>query len=77
MSLDFSGIRGRDIIAYQDEYEAVTGDSISMVVELDKKFQAFVASKLAQVPYDVILDLSMKDFAVITMTVQRFLLGRE
>jgi hypothetical protein len=77
ISLPFSAVRGRDIVEAQDEYEALAGHPVSAVLELDKKFQAYVAAKIAQVPYDDILDLPVKDFAAITLAVQRFLLGRE
>lgn len=77
INLDGSKLKGRDILEAQEEYEALTGTSVGFsVLELDKKFQAFMASKIAGISYDTILNLPAKDFSAVTLEVQRFLLGR-
>jgi len=69
------GLRSRDIILAQSEFEALTGSPTSSLLELNKNFHAFMISKLAQIPYETVLDFSVADFNGLAMRVQNFLLG--
>ena len=73
--LDFplADLRGRDIVAAQTEFEMLTGTASEGILESNKNFLAYMASKIAKVPYDSILDLTVRDFNAVTLVMQRFL----
>jgi hypothetical protein len=77
INFPFSEVRGRDIVAAQTEFETLTGMPTVGVLELNKNFQAYLASKISKIPYEEILDLPIADFHPVTMAVQRFLFGAE
>jgi hypothetical protein len=77
INLPFSEVRGHDMVAAQEEFETLSGTTTLGVLELNKHFQAYFASKIAKVPYETILDLPMKDFTAVTLAVQRFLFSGE
>lgn len=71
--LPLSKMTGEDIIAAQDNYEAM-GNQITGPVDLNKRFQAYLAAHMANVKPEVIMALPAVDFNFITLCVQRFLL---
>lgn len=73
--LDFplANLRGRDIVEAQTEFEVLTGTASEGILESNKNFLAYMASKIAKVPYDSILDLAVRDFNAVTLVMQRFL----
>jgi hypothetical protein len=70
-------IKGRDIVAAQDEYEVLTGGDTEGVLEMDKGFLAFMAAKVAKLPHETVLDMPVRDFNAITLVTQRFLFRGE
>lgn len=72
--LPLSKMTGIDIITVQDNFETV-GNQITGPVELNKKYQAFMAAHLAGVKPEFIMALPVADFNLITLCIQRFLLG--
>lgn len=73
--LDFplAELRGRDIVSAQAEFEMLTGTASEGILESNKNFLAYLASKIARVPYESILDLTVRDFNAVTLVMQRFL----
>lgn len=69
-----SKMTGADIIAAQDNYESV-GNQITGPIELNKKYQAYLAAYIANVRPEFIMALPAADFNLITLCIQRFLLG--
>jgi hypothetical protein len=67
-------LRGGDIVAAQGEFETLTGSTTTGIIELNKGFHAYVISKIAKIPYETVLEFSMKDFTYLTMRVQNFLM---
>ncbi|MDR3164978.1 MAG: phage tail assembly protein [Synergistaceae bacterium] len=67
-------LKGGDIVAAQSEFETLTGSITTSMLELNKGFHAYIISKVAQIPYETVLELSIKDFSYLTMRVQNFLL---
>ena len=76
ITLNFDDVKGRDLVSAQRDFELLTGEPTSGLLELDKNYQAFFASKISNVPYDTILEFDARDFISVTMMVQRFLLRR-
>ncbi|TEB13362.1 phage tail assembly protein [Pelotomaculum propionicicum] len=75
INLDLDSLTGRDLIDSEREAVVVVGPSSSPVVELSKPYSAALAAKAAKVPIEMILELPARDFTMITMTVQDFLLS--
>jgi hypothetical protein len=73
IKLDLESLTGRDLISAEAEARIIAGPS--PVSELSKPYNAVVAAKAAKVPIDMILDLPAKEFTIVTMSVQDFLLG--
>ena len=73
--LDFpiSDMRGRDVVTAQEEFEVLTDSPMSGVLESNKNFLAYLAAKVAKIPYDTVLDMPIRDFNWITLITQRFL----
>jgi hypothetical protein len=75
--LDFplNELTGQHVRAAQRTYEMVEGDSLSGMAELNKIYLGYVAAALMKVQPDFVFDLPVKDFTVLTMFLQRFLVG--
>ena len=73
LPFDLSTLTGQDMIEAQEDFDAL-GNS-SGVVELNKRYQAFLAARVAKVTPDYIMALPVRDFSSITLLVQRFLLS--
>jgi hypothetical protein len=61
-------------VAAQNEFEELNGSPTTNVLETSKGFHAYIISKVAQIPYETVLEFSVKDFSYLTMRVQNFLL---
>jgi hypothetical protein len=72
IKMDLDSLTGRDLIKAEVEARIIAGPS--PVSELSKPYNAVVAALAAKVPVDMILDLPARDFTLVTMTVQDFLL---
>lgn len=70
---EFGKLKGKDIIAIQNEILARGGVTTSP--ELDAEFQSKFAAKAAGIGSDVIENLPAKDFLRITSRARNFLLG--
>jgi hypothetical protein len=73
--LDFpiSALKGRDIVSAQEDFEVLTGSATDGQIEMNKNYLAFLASRIAQIPYETILDMKARDFNTVTLITQRFL----
>ena len=71
LKLDLESLNGEDIIAASNESKLM-GDTYP-VSEMSKTYLAVLAAKAAKVPTELILQLSAKDFTLVTMVVQDFL----
>ena len=70
--LDFDELSGQDLINATKETKAL-GDQ-SPVIEFSKIYLSVVVAKAAKVPVDLILALKAKDFTLVTLHCQNFLL---
>lgn len=73
LPFDLSALTGQDVIEVQEDFDAL--GNAAGVIELNKRYQAFVAAKIAKVTPEYIMALPLRDFSAITLTVQRFLLS--
>ncbi len=73
LDLDFESLTGRDLINAEVEARMIAGPS--PLSELSKPYNAVIAAKAAKVPVELVIDLKAKDFTVVTMEAQNFLLG--
>lgn len=74
LSVPFSEVRGRDLVEAQSEYETIAGTIVQANVA-DKGFHAYLVSRVAKIPYDVMLDdVGIADFNMLTLAAQYFLL---
>ena len=72
LDLDLENLTGQDVTRAEREAKAL-GDT-EMVREFSKTYLACVASRACKLPADAILALSARDFTMVTLTVQNFLL---
>lgn len=74
ISLDFNSLTGADICEaesdFRDRFFTPVPDSNYSIA-----FQAAVAAKASKLPYELILELNQKDFAVVAGAAKGFLLG--
>lgn len=70
--VDLDSLTGNDVIALEKEARA-SGDR-TPVLEFSKSYLAALAARLWGVPTEVVLGLSYRDFAALTMTLQDFLM---
>lgn len=75
INLDLDSLTGRDLISAEAESRLIAGPS--PVAELSKPYAAVVAAKAAKLHSDTILDLSARDFTIVTVFTQNFLLGED
>lgn len=74
LELDFESLNGDDIIECERRY--MQSDTASVLYkETSKEYQAYVAARAAKVPVELIRALPAKDFTLVTLRAQRFLLG--
>lgn len=69
---DFGKLKGRDIIAVQNEM--ISAGTMSISPELQSDFQAKIAARAANIGSDLIESLSVRDFMIITGKARSFLL---
>ncbi|WP_020621009.1 phage tail assembly protein [Paenibacillus daejeonensis] len=74
LNLDFDRLTGEDIISCERQYMQLEGASM-LFKDANKEYQAYVAARAAKVPVELIRALPAKDFSMVTLRAQRFLLG--
>ena len=72
--LPFRELTGADLLSAQEDFETLRYDT-NKIPELDRKYLAFLVSKVARLPFETICALSAKDFTVVTMVASGFLLN--
>ena len=72
---DFEALTGRDMIAVENEMAAL-GEPLTMP-EFSTSFQAKIAARAAKIGSDVIADLPLYEFKIITGRARSFLLGTD
>ncbi len=73
LELDLDGLTGTQLIKAKNQLSTNTFTMDNITPQLSMEFQARVAAEAANVPYDVILALSAKDFVQVTNAVRDFL----
>lgn len=72
LTLDFDSLTGRDVINAEKEAR-ILGDNTPLP-EFSKTYQAVLAAKAAKVSVDMLMSLNVRDFTLVTLMVQDFLL---
>lgn len=75
LNLDFERLTGADIINCERQF-AYLGGGAGLLKDTNKTYQAIVAATAAGVPFDLMKQLSAKDFTRITVMTQNFLIGQ-
>ena len=74
LDLDFERLTGEDIISCERQYMQQEGASM-LFKDANKEYQAYVVARAAKVPVELIRALPAKEFSLVTLRAQRFLLG--
>lgn len=76
LTLDFDKLTGNDILNAETQYRVEQPDASNVLVkELTKGYQAYVVARAADVPVELVRNLSASDFTRLTVQAQSFLLG--
>ncbi|GHU51351.1 hypothetical protein FACS1894127_7630 [Clostridia bacterium] len=70
ITMDFWALRGRDMIAIEDEME---GKSF-LGPEFSAEFAARLAARASKIPFEVIVEMPFRDFSNIRATARNFIL---
>lgn len=72
LKYDFEVLTGKDLV--DAEQELLAHKYQVTVAELSKPYHAIVFAKAAKIPFEMVLQLGVKDFSDVTMVAQDFLL---
>lgn len=75
INLDLENLKGRDLIELESGFRATHRGEYIPVLNIDLRFQAWVAGRVSGINHEDLLDLYAPDFTAMCSEVQSFLLS--
>ena len=75
IKLDLESLKGRDLIELETSFRRMYRGEYVPVLNIDQRYQAFVAGRVCGINPEDLGELSAPDFSAICTEVQNFLLG--